>query len=211
MNSDLSSLGNPANLVTVGRLAISPLLFWLILDAPDGSGASWWGFAVGMVLGASDAWDGRLARNSGRQTRLGAFLDPLADKVMVLGAMFCFASLGRFGWVPVGLITAREAAISVYRIGIARSGLVLPARYSAKWKTIVQGLPLTAAILPPLVGVGVIVPLLLWIAVAMTYLTGFQYLLDVRAAGSGGETLKSPVGEHPVGEHRLEGGSTGEV
>ena len=190
MNSVLSSLRTPANLVTVGRIAVSPLLFWLILSAPEGSGASWWGFAVGMILGASDAWDGRLARRSGRQTRTGAFLDPLADKVMVLGAMFCFASLGRFDWTPVVLITLREVVISVYRVGIVRRGLVLPARYTAKWKTIVQGLPLAAAILPPLVDVRLIVPLLLWIAVGMTYLTGFQYLMDVRATGADGSRWK---------------------
>ena len=145
---------------------------------------------MGMILGASDAWDGRLARSSGRQTRTGAFLDPLADKVMVLGAMFCFASLSRFDWTPVALITLREVVISVYRIGIVRRGLVLPARYTAKWKTIVQGLPLTAAILPPLVDVRLIVPLLLWIAVGMTYLTGFQYLMDVRATGAEGSRWK---------------------
>ena len=154
---------------------------------------------MGMVLGASDAWDGRLARNSGRLTRTGAFLDPLADKVMVLGAMFCFASLSRFDWTPVALITLREAVISIYRIGIVRRGLVLPARYTAKWKTIVQGLPLTAAILPPLVNVRLIVPLLLWIAVAMTYLTGFQYLMDVRATGADGRR-QTQVGKEAAGE-----------
>ncbi len=184
LRSALRSLGSPANLVTLGRIALSPIFFWLILMVPDEGGASWWGLAVGLLLGVSDAWDGRLARRSGAITRTGAFLDPLADKVMILGAMYCFAYLGRLSWVPVGLITAREVLISVYRSWIARRGVALPARYLAKWKTIVQGLPLAAAVLPPLVGVPLVVPVLMWFAVAMTYLTGFQYLIDARKPGA---------------------------
>lgn len=174
------SLRTPANLVTLGRIATSPVLFWLVLRASEDGGASWWAFALGLLLGASDAWDGYLARRRADETRTGAFLDPLADKVLVLGTMFCFASLGRFGWVPVGLMTAREALISFYRIWIVRHGVVLPARYSAKWKTIIQGLPLLAALLPPLVGTRLLLPVLLWIAVAATYLTGLQYVIDAR-------------------------------
>ena len=66
------------------------------------------------MLCASDGIDGFLARRHGT-TRSGAFLDPLADKVLVLGAMFTLVGRGVFPIVPVAIIAAREVAISLYR------------------------------------------------------------------------------------------------
>ncbi|MCE2531542.1 MAG: CDP-alcohol phosphatidyltransferase family protein [Acidimicrobiia bacterium] len=104
-------LSTPANIITLARIGASPVLFWLILRARDDGGASWLAVAVALVFAASDAWDGHLARNTGTVTRTGAFLDPLADKIVVLGSMASLAAIGRVSWIPVALIAAREVAL----------------------------------------------------------------------------------------------------
>ena len=74
------------------------------------------------ALCATDGIDGWLARRHGT-TRSGAFLDPLADKVLVLGAMFALGRSRRFWWLPVALIAVREIGISLYRSMAGRQGI----------------------------------------------------------------------------------------
>lgn len=170
-----------ANLITLGRILLSPVLFVLILAASDSAGTSWAVVAMGWVLGASDYYDGWVARSSGSESRWGAFLDPLADKVMILGACWCFVAVNRLFWVPVLIITVRELLVSAVRTRWARDGLSLPARQSAKLKTFMQGGALTVAALPSLENVDWAVSLAIWLAVAITVYSGWRYLADGRA------------------------------
>ena len=80
----------------MARIVASPILFIIILNAEDHGGTSWAAFILGAIFGVSDAVDGRLARATGSVTKAGAFLDPLADKVVVLGCMLSLWSIGRF-------------------------------------------------------------------------------------------------------------------
>src|SRR3954447_9847964 len=118
-----SALATPANLVTALRLLVAPIVLLLIVR----DGSSWSVFVLWVVLASTDGVDGWIARRHGT-TRSGAFLDPLADKVLVLGAMFALVSNGRFLLVPVAVITARELFISLYRVYWSRRGLAVPAR-----------------------------------------------------------------------------------
>ena len=192
-------LATPANLITLGRIGASPVLFWLILRAGDDGGSSWVAVAVALVFAASDAWDGRLARSTGTVTRAGAFLDPLADKVVVLGSMASLASIGRVSWIPVALIAAREVWMSGFRVHFGRRGLSVPARRSAKWKVILQGAAVILSLVPPLaapdapVREGFILGVW-WLAVAATLMTGVFYLLDSRRASlTGGVAGRGPA------------------
>ena len=72
----------PANALTLARILLAPVLFVLIFAAEDTRGASWPVFTLGVLLALTDHYDGQLARRHGT-TRSGAFLDPLADKVVV--------------------------------------------------------------------------------------------------------------------------------
>jgi phosphatidylglycerophosphate synthase len=90
--------------------------------------------------------------------------------------------IGRFGWLPIVLITVREVAIMIYRSYWAGRGLAIPARPSAKYKTFVQGMALAAAACPPLEPYSWVADSLLWLAVAFTWYTGAQYALDGREA-----------------------------
>ncbi len=97
MAVDPNALATWANAITTLRLLLAPLMIWLIPDTGQGA---WPAALLWLVLCGSDFVDGHLARKHGT-TRSGAFLDPLADKVLVLGAMFALVSADVFWIVPV--------------------------------------------------------------------------------------------------------------
>ena len=142
-------------------------------------GAAWSTLAVWIAVAGSDALDGWVARRQG-STSSGAFLDPLADKVLVLGALTVLVIKSRIWWLPVALIAAREVAISGYRSYVGRRGISVPARRWAKIKTIVQEVAVGFALLPFTSDDKWVATAVLWVAVALTLVTGVQYLLDGR-------------------------------
>ena len=174
-----SALATPANGVTVFRLLLAPLLVVRITT----DGATWWNFVLWVVLARTDGVDGWIARRHGT-TRSGAFLDPLADKVLVLGALFSLVAIGRFWWVPVAVIAAREAAVSLWRVHLGRQGLAVPARRSGKVKTLVQGFAVGCALLPVLDSTLWVADVLLWASVVLALVSGGQYALDGARAGT---------------------------
>jgi CDP-diacylglycerol--glycerol-3-phosphate 3-phosphatidyltransferase len=172
-----TALATPANAVTIARLFAAPVFVAMIVVW----GATWFNLVAGFLLASSDGLDGYIARRQGT-TRSGAFLDPLADKAVVLGALFTLAVEGHLPWWPVVLIAIREVGMQVYRAWVGRRGVSIPARNSAKLKTFVQDLAVGTCLAPPLVhhhGVQLIV---IWVAAALTLLTGGQYLVDGRRA-----------------------------
>jgi CDP-diacylglycerol--glycerol-3-phosphate 3-phosphatidyltransferase len=172
-----SALATPANAVTVARLLATPLLMLLIAA----TGATWTAVGVWFVIAATDGVDGYVARRMGA-TRSGAFLDPLADKVCVLGAMFALVGRDALWWAPVGLVAGREFGLVAYRSWLGRRGITMPASRGAKAKTAVQSLAVGLALLPTTARHPHVAGDVLWFAVALTYLTGAQYLFDGRRA-----------------------------
>ncbi|MHB1583363.1 MAG: CDP-alcohol phosphatidyltransferase family protein [Acidimicrobiales bacterium] len=172
-----SALATPANALTVARLLATPIFVALIVA----KGPSWWTVAVGTAVAGSDGVDGWLARRHGT-TRSGAFLDPLADKVVVLGALFALAADATLPWAPVLLIAAREVGITAYRSWAGRRGVSIPARTSAKVKTWVQDLAIATCLVPPLAPEHGLQLAAIWIAAAFTVGTGAQYVVDGRRA-----------------------------
>ena len=171
-----TALLTPANAVTLFRLAITPVLLLSIVETGD----SWSTLAMWIVLAGSDGIDGWLARKQGT-TRSGAFLDPLADKFLVLGAMVVLVLEGVFWWLPVGIIAVREVSMSLYRSYMGKRGVSIPARLSAKVKTVFQEVAVGFALLPltaqdhEWVATSV-----LWVAVVLTVASGLQYVADGR-------------------------------
>ena len=172
------AVATPANAVTVARLLVTPLFLWMVANG----GSTWPALLFWIVLASTDGVDGYLARKQGT-TASGAFLDPLADKFLVLGAMAFLVSTDAFWWLPVVLIAVREVAMSIYRAVVATRGVSVPARRSAKVKTFVQDLAVAFALLP---GVGDDHPgvarVVLWVAVALTLWTGWEYWREARRA-----------------------------
>lgn len=169
------ALATPANAITIARILVTPLLLAVIL----GGGASWPAFALWMVLSGTDWVDGYLARRQGI-TRSGAFLDPLADKCLILGAMFALVTEGLFWWLPVTLIAVREVAVSLYRTWMGKRGISIPARWWAKVKTVVQQVAVALVLLPVTAAHPSLAAAGLWAGVGLTLFTGAQYLLDAR-------------------------------
>ena len=193
-----SALATPANAVTTTRLVLAPLLCGLIIA----SGPAYATAAIWSVLAATDGVDGWLARRMGT-TRSGAFLDPLADKALVLGAMWALVVDGGFWWLPVLLITAREVGISAFRSYWGRRGLAVPARFWAKIKTVVQSLAVALALIPPIADNHAwIAEATLWVAVVLTLVTGAQYVLEGSRATavSGVRGVVGSAGSEIVGE-----------
>jgi CDP-diacylglycerol--glycerol-3-phosphate 3-phosphatidyltransferase len=172
---DDTAVLTPANVVTLARLvATAP---WLALVARRGD--SWGALAGWAVLGASDGVDGWLARRDG-ETRSGAFLDPLADKVFTVGGFVALAIDGKFAWLPVGLITGRELAVQVYRSLLGRRGVSMPATMLGKVKTNIQMGAVALAITPGIARVDWVRSAGLWTAVAVTLASGIQIVVRVR-------------------------------
>jgi CDP-diacylglycerol---glycerol-3-phosphate 3-phosphatidyltransferase len=173
-----SALATPANVITIGRLVLTlPLLAMVV-----GTGDSWPAFVLWVALCVTDGIDGHLARRQGT-TRSGAFLDPLADKVLVLGVMFALVANDTFWWVPVAIITVRELGIQGLRSYWGRQGLAVPASTLAKAKTVVQEIAVGFGLFPltatdhTWIANGV-----LSVAVVLTVWSGVQYLVEGRRA-----------------------------
>jgi CDP-diacylglycerol--glycerol-3-phosphate 3-phosphatidyltransferase len=182
-----------ANAVTVARVLVSPVLFAMITSLQGPYEGSWWALALWVVLSASDGIDGYLARRYGT-TRSGAFLDPLADKVLVLGAMFALVGRGVFPLVPVLIITAREIAVSVYRTVAAGQGVSVPAYRLAKLKTVAQQLAVGLALLPLTAADATWTWMIaLWVAVVLTVVTGIHYFVTARRTAAAQITSMSSV------------------
>lgn len=165
-----TALLTPANLLTILRLVVTPIFIWLIVS----KGAGWWTTLVGFVAAMSDYFDGIVARRMGT-TRSGAFLDPLADKVVVLGSLVTLVATRFHWWLPVALIAARELWMTWYRSKMSKHGVSIPAGQLAKIKTMVQDLAIAFCVMPFTTHLHWLAVVTIWIAVALTIITGWQY------------------------------------
>lgn len=170
------AIRTPANVVTICRLLFTIPVLMMVLDGEPGS-ESWTTFTGWFVLWITDWLDGWLARRDGT-TRSGAFLDPLADKVLVMGGLITLAVRGDFAWLPVVIIGAREVLISVYRSMAAKRGTSMPARRLGKWKATVQYFAVAAALFPPTADVPWVADTALWVAVALTVISGIDLVVN---------------------------------
>jgi CDP-diacylglycerol--glycerol-3-phosphate 3-phosphatidyltransferase/cardiolipin synthase len=184
------------NLLTLSRIFAVPLLAFLL----------WWpkweagyglAFALYCLMGITDYFDGYLARSSGAVSRLGVFLDPIADKIMVAAVILVLTAQGVLTGPYVGdmhviaglIILMREIAVSGLREFLGGIQVSIPVSRLAKWKTTFQLVSLGALILGHampwwnvrLGGLMVNVPhsvglTTLWAAAALTLVTGWDYL-----------------------------------
>ncbi|MBX7531989.1 CDP-diacylglycerol--glycerol-3-phosphate 3-phosphatidyltransferase [Qipengyuania sp. 1XM1-15A] len=184
------------NILTLSRIVAIPLLAYLL----------WWrewevgylmAFGLYCLMGITDYFDGYLARSSGAVSKLGIFLDPIADKIMVASVILVLAAQGVLNGPYVGdahviaglIILVREIAVSGLREFLGGLQVSVPVSRLAKWKTTFQLLALGSLILgqglpdwkimigtidanvPHTVGL-----VTLWAAAVMTVITGWDYL-----------------------------------
>jgi CDP-diacylglycerol--glycerol-3-phosphate 3-phosphatidyltransferase len=175
------------NLLTLSRILAVPILVYLLWKP------SWYDYAITFVLyclvGITDYFDGYLARAQGTVSRLGIFLDPIADKIMVASVILMLVSsraesgdpvIYGFHIVPALVILLREIAVSGLREFLAGLRESLPVSRLAKWKTALQLIALGALILgaavPQWPWVHQVGLASLWAAATLTLITGWDYL-----------------------------------
>lgn len=187
MPTHRSQIWNVPNVLTLLRIALIPLLAVLLLS--DSRDAGFWGAAVFAVASTTDWLDGYLARRMEIVTVFGKFLDPIADKLMVMAALIMILPFGRVPAWMVLVILGREIIITGLR-GIASSeGIVISASDLGKLKTIFQIVAILGLLLHydyrwcfgidhPLLVVNMhhVGMFYLWVATAITIWSGVDYL-----------------------------------
>jgi CDP-diacylglycerol--glycerol-3-phosphate 3-phosphatidyltransferase len=172
---DLNSWSTP-NVLTGARVAAIPVVMALLFF--PGPLPSFLGALCFMLAGATDFLDGFLARRRSLVSRLGKFMDPLADKLLVSAALIMLIPLGRApAWIAF-LIIGRELAVTGLRGLAATEGIILAPDRWAKAKTLLQMMSLTALILHyPYVGIDFheLGTALLWLALLATLISGASY------------------------------------
>ncbi len=184
------------NILTLSRIVALPLLAFLMWW-PDWEFGYLLAFGLYSLMGITDYFDGYLARSSGTVSKLGIFLDPIADKIMVATVILVLAAQGVLRGPFVGdahviaglIIMAREIAVSGLREFLGGLQVSVPVSRLAKWKTTFQLICLGALILgkampwwtvtidslvmnvPHTVGL-----MTLWAAAVLTVITGWDYL-----------------------------------
>lgn len=175
------------NLLTLSRIVAIPLLAWFLWwpDWIDGYAA---GFVLYCLMGITDYFDGYLARAQGTVSKLGVFLDPIADKIMVAAVILLLvgtrgaepAIIPGIHQIAALVILLREIAVSGLREFLAQLQVSVPVSKLAKWKTTLQLVSLGALILggalPAYPWVDQVGLLTLWGAAVLTLVTGWDYL-----------------------------------
>lgn len=170
------------NLLTLSRIFAVPLLVWM-LWWPAWSAGYGMAFALYCLMGITDYFDGYLARAQGAVSKLGVFLDPIADKIMVAAVILMLVAtrdISGFSLIAGIIILLREIAVSGLREFMAQVQVSMPVSQLAKWKTTLQLVALGGLILAhalpgwPWLQTASIVAL--WVAAVLTLMTGWDYL-----------------------------------
>ncbi|UZK66190.1 CDP-diacylglycerol--glycerol-3-phosphate 3-phosphatidyltransferase [Sphingomonas sp. M1-B02] len=170
------------NLLTLSRIVTVPLLAAFL----------WWpewrlgyGIAFGIycLMGITDYFDGYLARAQGTVSKLGVFLDPIADKIMIAAVILMLVGKGviyDYHLIAALIILLREITVSGLREFLAQLQVSVPVSQLAKWKTALQlaafGALILGGALPQFPWVESVGLIALWVAAALTAITGWDYL-----------------------------------
>lgn len=184
---------NLPNSITVSRLLALPFLLYLLHNPTPQD--RWISAAIFLLAASTDWVDGYLARKLNQVTELGKFLDPLVDKLLVLGPFLALVELGQIPAWGVFLILSRELAIAGWRVNPQLSGStsISGANIWGKLKTVSQILAI-ALLIAPLAPTWKIPSLTaFWISVALTIISGAIYVLPQKSAQP--EALNLPTVE----------------
>lgn len=169
---------NLPNFLAVLRILAAPLMFWFLVDRNnplfEGWHVSWLDYFAALVFvlaSITDFFDGFIARQWDQMTKLGAILDPLADKMLMLAGFIGLVYIERASPWAVFLILSREFFITGLRVAMASEGKSVSASFAGKAKTVVQ-----------MIAIGFLLmnwPFateILWFAVFLTIYSGYEYV-----------------------------------
>jgi CDP-diacylglycerol--glycerol-3-phosphate 3-phosphatidyltransferase len=162
---------------TFARIAaIPPLMVLLLVD--DIPGGRWWAFGVFVGACITDSIDGWLARSRGLVTVMGAFLDPLADKLLISAVLVSLVETGEVAAWAAMVIIAREFAVTGLRLVAAAEDVIMSAGRLGKAKAFSQNVALAVIMLDTVPAA--IEDTLLYIALALTVISGAHYFIVAR-------------------------------
>jgi CDP-diacylglycerol---glycerol-3-phosphate 3-phosphatidyltransferase len=165
---------NVPNALTFLRALLVPVILWFLAADWEGDTARWWAFGIFVFAAATDSIDGWVARRWHGVTRWGQLADPIADKLLIIGALASLALVGDLPWWAVNVIVAREVAVTLLRVRLVRRlHLVMPASGWGKAKTVSQVIAVGAFLLP--LTTGWLPQRLLDLAVLLTIWSGIEY------------------------------------
>lgn len=187
------------NIICWIRIALIPFILFFMLDNPVSCSMTVHArfLTAGLIFALaifSDTVDGRIARKFDAVTNFGKFLDPIADKMLVLSVLIAFIEIGFTTSVPVLLILAREFLVTGLRLGAMSKGEVVAANWWGKAKTITQGVCIgvffvfaafssasgTAEITAELIN-GMLIPnIFLWLTAVYTVISVIPYYMSCR-------------------------------
>ena len=185
---------NIPNTLSVLRLFAAPMVavMFLYFERPH---ADWFALGLFIVASVTDWFDGYLARAWGQETKMGAMIDPIADKAMVVIALMVivgYSSMSPWLVLPATVILFREVFVSGLREFLGEVAGTLKVTKLAKWKTATQMIAITClfgqGVFEHYMGMGTMGEILLgwsglvllWIAGALTAVTGMDYFLKAR-------------------------------
>ena len=176
----MSKALNLPNILALFRIALAPLMLWFFIDRNNPIFASWhpswFDYFAGLIFvvaSVTDFFDGFIARSWNQMTKLGAILDPLADKMLVLAGFLGLMVIDRASAWAVFLILSREFFITGLRVVAVAEGKNVASTMTGKVKTVAQ-----------MFAIGFLImnwpyaTTLLWIAVILTLYSGFEYTRD---------------------------------
>ena len=174
-----NKIWNLPNILTLLRVFLVPIVIvFLTLRTQFGN---FCGFCIGDLIAVTifaiasltDAIDGYLARKNNQITNFGKFLDPLADKILVIAVLITMVELGLFPSIPVVIIITREFIVSGLRMVAASEGVVIAASRGGKLKTITQLIGIIMLMLQMPFAMAV-----MWFSVILTVWSGIEYLIN---------------------------------
>lgn len=163
---------NTANKLTMLRVLLIPVfLIVLYLDFPY---SQYVALAIFVVASITDFVDGYIARHYNQVTDFGKFMDPLADKLLVMAALVWFVAAGRFPAWALLVIIAREFAVTAMRLVAVEGGRVIAAAWSGKIKTAstMVGICVMFLFNEPVFDI-----VILWVIVLATVYSGLEYFV----------------------------------
>ena len=171
---------NLPNILASFRILLAPLMLWFMIDQSnpifEGWDSSWFDYFAGLIFviaSVTDFFDGFIARQWNQMTKLGAILDPLADKMLVLAGFIGLIVLDRASAFAVFLILSREFFITGLRVVAVSEGKNVASTMAGKIKTVVQMFAIGFLLMNWPFGTEI-----LWLAVALTIYSGYEYVRD---------------------------------
>ena len=159
---------NLPNILTLGRIFIIPLVVVALLG-----GFNHIALVLFIIAGITDFFDGYFARKLKVESKFGAMLDPIADKLLVTAVLIFLAKqLSGLDTIAVVIILLREVLVSGLREFLGQQKIAMPVTKLAKWKTTLQFVAIIALLYNP---ISIFSSLLLWVAAILTAITGWQY------------------------------------